>query len=84
MRLSFLILTLAIAAPAYAQVGPKKGASEKVVCRSLARTGSRVLGARICKSQAQWEADKSRVEEELLEAQREGALKDPGALPSPR
>ncbi len=78
MRASALLLAFALSLPtAAAAADEKKDRGSKVVCRTFEVTGSRLGGNRVCKTRDQWEADKLRTEEEALESQREGSVRDP-------
>jgi hypothetical protein len=89
MRAWFLLLTAAaVSVSANAQAADKKKDSgSRMICRSSEVTGSRVLGSQICKTKAEWEADKMRIEHEALELQQRGIRQDPVSdrpAPQPR
>lgn len=83
---AWLVLVAAfISLPAFAQstqqpVTVTKAAKpeDKVVCRFINTTGSRLGGERVCKTRAQWEAESDRNREDF-----ENSPRQPSADPSP-
>lgn len=77
-RIAFLVAAVIVAAPANAgsPVGQSPltakstQAEEKVVCRLVNTTGSRLGGERVCKTRAQWNADSDRTREDFENAPR--------------
>lgn len=70
----------ALAQPATQPISVSKPAKagDKVVCRFINTTGSRLSGERVCKTRAQWEAESDRNREDF-----ENAPRQPSADPSP-
>jgi hypothetical protein len=66
-----MVLTAALSCPTFAQaprqVQPPKthNPEDKIVCRSINTTGSRISSERVCKTLAQWEADADATRDEL-------------------
>lgn len=56
---------------------PTKG-EDKIVCRFINTTGSRILGERVCKTRAEWSADADRTREDF-----ENSPRQPSGDPSP-
>jgi hypothetical protein len=77
-RIAFLMAASIIAAPATAgspvhqsSDGKSTQADEKLVCRSINTTGSRVGGQRVCKTRAQWNAESDQTREDFENAPRQ-------------
>ncbi len=73
MSASFLVLAILAALPAAGEAADKKkDPGSKILCKSYLVTGSRVQTSRVCKTRAQWEGEKMRLEQEALEVGRTG------------
>ena len=78
-RIAFLIATAIITASATVtspvdrspQAAKNAQADEKVVCRSINTTGSRLGGERVCKTRAQWNAESDQTREDFENAPRQ-------------
>ena len=64
MKSKFLVLVSAVLswpalaqAPAQVQVEKTQKPQDKLVCRSINTTGSRISSERVCKTRAEWDAD---------------------------
>jgi hypothetical protein len=73
---TLLLATAALSWPALAQAptqvqAPKTlKAQDKVVCRSINTTGSRISSERVCKTRAEWDADADATRDQLENAPR--------------
>jgi hypothetical protein len=77
MRDIILLLTILIAFPSAGNAADKKkDPGSQIVCRASEVTGSRVQSSRTCKSRAQWEADKMRAEQDMIEMGQKGLQQD--------
>lgn len=58
-----------IATPVAAKDEKEAGASdsERVVCKTLRKTGSRLAGERVCKTKAQWDREKQEARNRMDE-----------------
>jgi hypothetical protein len=83
-----LALSIAIGAPTTAQplpapqqtqVAAKIKPEDKIVCRFINTTGSRLSGERVCKTRAQWSSDADQARDEF-----ENAPRRPSGDPSPQ
>lgn len=78
-RIAFLVAAAVVAAPATARspagqsspAAKSTQADEKVVCRLINTTGSRLGGERVCKTRAQWNAESDRTREDFEDAPRQ-------------
>lgn len=86
-RTGLLLVAAAISVPVAAQpttttqtaaVAKPSKPEDKVVCRFINTTGSRLGSERVCKTRAQWDADADQMREDF-----ENAPRRPSADPSP-
>jgi hypothetical protein len=85
-RITLLLALVFMAAPAVAQApatqtrpSPKaQKPADKLVCRFINTTGSRLIGDRVCKTRAQWDADADAAREDF-----ENAPRRPSGDPTP-
>ena len=66
-----MLLLLQATAPEAGQPAPEK-AREKVICRSIEETGSRISSKRVCMTAAQWRQAQHDARNAVEEAQRVG------------
>lgn len=67
--LTFLLLTAAIATHSPSAEPPIAPKRERMICRRLEQTGTRMSGREICRTQSQWEYDKSSAQDVLRDKQ---------------
>jgi hypothetical protein len=62
-------LAFAITAPAAAseEKGKETPDSERVVCKTIRTTGSRLQGERVCKTKSQWDEEKAQARQKMDE-----------------
>lgn len=86
MTRTALLLAAAISVPVAAQptassisaVTKAAKPEDKVVCRMINSTGSRIGGERVCKTRAQWQADSDQARDDF-----ENSPRRPSGDPSP-
>lgn len=84
-KASLVLVAVFTSVPIFAQPTQQPGAlakpakaQDKLVCRLVNTTGSRLGGERVCKTRAEWEAESDRNREDF-----ENAPRQPSADPSP-
>lgn len=73
------VMAQPLSPPQQTQVAAKIRPEDKIVCRFINTTGSRLSGERVCKTRAQWSADADQAREEF-----ENSPRRPSADPSPQ
>lgn len=67
-RSFFAVVLLAVAAsPAVAKDDKDKPDTERVVCKNVRETGSRLAGERVCKTKAEWDREKQEARNKMDE-----------------
>jgi hypothetical protein len=65
-----LVAVACLAGTALAAVPTKKNDSNKMICRTMEETGSRLAGKRVCLTREQWRQQSDMQRENLEKAQR--------------
>lgn len=68
--LSAVALLAIVAAPVAAKEdkGAETPDTERVVCKTMRQTGSRLAGERVCKTKTQWDQEKAEARRQMDEA----------------
>ena len=66
---TFLASSAAVAAPADQEGSDKSGKQDKMICKRISATGSRLGGQRVCMTSSQWAEQKRQARQDVERGQ---------------